>query len=79
LASIVSTPEVAVGGANYAPCNSELLYGLFPYFGKGFFGISGLESEASAPLSTHHFDQPVLRLDAADRVLSTLQTLGEVD
>jgi hypothetical protein len=69
-----------VTGANYATCNSGLLYGLFPYFGKGFDGISGVEAYGFRPFHEFDdFDQLLARLDIGNVVLSTFQAFGEIN
>jgi hypothetical protein len=73
-------PQVAVAGAHYAPRNSELLYGLFPYFGKGPDRVRSVEADRVRPLhELDHFDELLSGLDGADVVLPAPQTLREVD
>ena len=74
------TPQVALTGTNYASRNSGLLYGLFPYFGKHFNGVPGVETYGFRPFHEFDdFDQFLPCFDVADVILSAFQALCEIN
>src|SRR5947209_11605821 len=78
-AAIINS-AVAAAGVNYLPRNSGLLYGLFPYFGKCFYGVTGVEADSLGPLHEFdHFDELLSGLDVADVILSAFKALCEIN
>src|ERR1700754_628316 len=58
----------------------EMLYGLFPYFGKSLDGVFRVEADSFGPFhQLNHFDQLLSGLDVADVVLPALEPLREID
>ena len=60
--------------------DQELLYGLFPYFGKGLDGILRVKADGFRPFhQLDHFDQLLTGLDVADVVLPAFEPLREIN
>ena len=58
----------------------ELLYGLFPYFGKGLDGVLRVEADGFRPFhQLDHFDQLLSGLDVADVILPAFEPLREIN